>query len=82
MSEIPTTKRERDLMSHALGGDARYRNYFATNVGDADWESLVERGLARRGRGPNDIYPHQTYHVTDLGIAQLPAPAPKRRRRS
>ena len=43
-----------DEMRHALGlGRAKkpYRNYFYTESDDAEWNDLVEKGLAKKSRG-------------------------------
>lgn len=41
-----------DLMKHCIGvpySKKPYRNYFCTNEDDADWNFLVEKGLAVKG---------------------------------
>lgn len=78
MSDIATTKRERELMEHALGIQMKggkktkeYRNYFTVNPGsdmDIAWTGLSDRGLAECYR---DEPGYKAYSVTDLGRAQL-----------
>lgn len=68
------TKTQLDLMRHAVGSPRYYRNYFAASVDSPDcreWESLVELGLATRGRGPCEVYPYQYFHVSDEGRSAL-----------
>jgi hypothetical protein len=72
--DIPTTKRERDLMEHALGWPKCYRNHFAASPESEDarvLDGMIERGLVDRRPRPalTDLI---SYHVTDLGKAQLP----------
>lgn len=71
---IPTTRRERAIMSHALGHEKRYRNYYAADPESVEatmWESLVERGLASKGAGVGGTSTCVYYHVTDLGKDEL-----------
>jgi hypothetical protein len=73
------SKKERDLMEHALGRDRSnkkrdYRNNYCSNPGDEDsgvWSSLVERGLAIKTMGPNDWQPYDVFAVTDAGKTAL-----------
>ena len=69
------TDRERELMLHALGQSHRglkpgWRNYFCTEDGDPEWESLVDRGLASSGKTINDGT-DRYYCVTALGCELL-----------
>lgn len=74
--EIATTKRQREIMRHALGlnngGRDLGRNHFATGPGCNDYEvcmQLVDLGLmvARRVSWVPDIL----FMVTDAGKAEL-----------
>ena len=69
------TDRERELMLHALGSSSPktalgWRNYFCTEDGDPEWESLVDRGLASSGKTINDGT-DRYYCVTALGCELL-----------
>jgi hypothetical protein len=73
-----TTKRQRDIMRHALlGGSGKYRkpfrNYFCANVGgefDADIEYLVSVGLMTKGPLINDGRDYYA-QVTEAGKAEV-----------
>jgi hypothetical protein len=75
--EPSTTKRQRDLMRHALGLDGRHaeprRNAFCAEVGGSqarEIEALIEMGLMRRGPLIND---GQDFYasVTDAGKREV-----------
>lgn len=69
-----------NLMKHALGLDqtkskpkrgkyTAYRNYYCSYGKNADWESLVECGMATYQIGNPDIYPSSIfYHVSEEGM--------------
>ncbi|MCD8139297.1 MAG: hypothetical protein LUE17_05895 [Planctomycetaceae bacterium] len=75
MPEISTTKREREIMRHALGlssKDSSYRNYFSTGPESDDYEvcqGLVEKGLMTVRKLP--FCNNFLYYVTDAGKAEL-----------
>ena len=75
MSEVQTTKKERNIMRHALGitgGGSSYRNYFSTGPGCTDYEAcqgLVDKGLMTVRKHPFcDDY---LFYVTDAGKAEV-----------
>lgn len=55
---IDITDKQLELMKHSLGltrNKKPYRNYFFTLEDDKDWNELVEKGLAIKGKDhPND----------------------------
>jgi len=69
-----------DLMKHALGLDqtkskpkrgkyTAYRNYYCSFGKNADWETLVENGLATSREGNPEIYPSSVfYYVSEDGM--------------
>lgn len=66
MSEATITKKQLDIMRHALGlGWAKesYRNYFVAATDNADCNHLVSLGLMERVNAAG-IY--DAYHVTDV----------------
>jgi hypothetical protein len=76
---VSLSKKERDMMEHALGRDwpdkeRDYRNNYCSNPGDEDsdvWSSLVDRGLATKVMGPNSWQPYDVFAVTEAGRAAL-----------
>ncbi len=65
-------------MRHAVGRDG-FRNYFATDDDDADWEFLVSMRLAVKGRLiPGGL---RNYHVSTAGVAALRALYPRKYKR-
>lgn len=73
-SEIRTTKRQRDILKHALGLDYErkpYRNYFCSQPGDDyydDCSFLRESGLMTEDVDINNVH---TFKVTNSGEAEL-----------
>jgi hypothetical protein len=78
------TPNEIDLMAHALGHESNQgavtwkhganRNYFAATPGSDDdetWARLAELGYAKLARAPGDVFPDNTWSVTDVGRAEL-----------
>lgn len=66
------TETQREAMLHCLGLDWKkkpFRNYYCEYEPNAEWEDLVNKGLAKRnlylkGGMANDLY---YYHVTTKG---------------
>ena len=77
MSEVLTTKKERDIMRHALGitgGGSSYRNYFCTGPGSSDYDAcqeLVAKGLMTVRKHP--FCADNLYYVTDAGKTEVSA---------
>lgn len=81
------TKKQRELMMHAVGGleylqrsgrPPPWRNYFAASQGSANkmiWEQLEAIGLAI-SRPPCEGFPDTFYHVTEKGFEILRQKAP------
>ena len=81
MSEEKMTKKQIDLISHAVGGgksdlrrrcgyDKLYRRHFCATQGsedDTEWKEIAERGWAT-ANPPNDWLPYNTYIVTREGF--------------
>jgi hypothetical protein len=86
VSEVLTTRKQREMMEHAVGYPAPrgskpgWRNYYNTDPDDVDWNALVAAGLAVRGRfiPGESVY----FHVTEAGYKELglKPPAPERKR--
>lgn len=87
MSEPLTTRKQREMMEHAIGVPAPrgskpgWRNYYSTAHDDADWIALVAQGLAFKGRRINGEE-SGTFHVTEAGFSELGLkwPQPKERK--
>jgi hypothetical protein len=63
------------MLEHAVG-DTGYRNYYATEPDDTDWELLCSLRLAVRGRViPSGL---MYYHVSVPGVAMLRSLYPRR----
>lgn len=65
------TQEERDVINHALGGPANFRNSYSATRGTPRYElllNLVERGLFARGALGDYI---DTFHVTERGRAAV-----------
>lgn len=70
-----------DNMMHAIGYEARkvkrkiykaYRNYFTTSKPDADWQKLVELGLATTEPFEHGVGENPTvYYVSEEGFTLL-----------
>ncbi len=77
MPDIFTTKRERDIMRHALGmtnKGASGRNYFSTGPGSDDFDicqGLVEKGLMTVRKHP--FCQDFLFYVTDVGKEEVHA---------
>lgn len=74
---------ERSVIEHALGIEYKkgrkrkpYCNHYCASTGDALLESLVDRGLMRRGGTINDGT-SQYYYVTDSGAASVESKLPE-----
>jgi hypothetical protein len=76
MSDIATTKQQRDIMRHALGLDQRresFRNHYCAAVGspdDGEVRTLIEKGLMVKGETINDGREYYA-HVTDAGKVEV-----------
>jgi len=81
-----TTKKERDLLHHAVGEQKTpknrkakqlkscFRNYFCASPDSEDdllWQGLVGKGLATLIFKPRPMMPHNTYSVTEAGFSEL-----------
>jgi hypothetical protein len=90
---VLTTRKQRELMEHAIGlaackgtrGKVKpgWRNYFCASPGGTDaldWIALVRAGLAIEGRtdtAGDSVY----FHVTDAGFIDLGLKPPKAQRK-
>lgn len=66
MSQI--TEVQREEIKHALGlnySDKETRNYFYTDANDPEWNDLVEKGYAKKGKGWDDESAY--FFVTEEG---------------
>ena len=78
------TQEQRDILSHALGGDyprkikrgRGFRNYYASELNDRDCLDLVDRGYLSVGRTFNDGECRYWY-VTEAGAAAVGLKLPK-----
>ena len=74
--EIATTKKQREIMQHALGLHRRpksYRNYYCAAVGseeDTEITKLVEMHLMEKGQVINDGKAYYAF-VTEIGRDEL-----------
>lgn len=90
MNAALTTRKQREMMEHAIGVPARrgskpgWRNYYSVHADNsqdvADWRALVASGLAMEGGMTMGrlIY----FHVSDAGFAELGLKPPKPEKRS
>lgn len=84
--EIETTKKERELLDHALGERKAskrrkaaslkdcYRNYFAASPNSGEdllWQGLVSKNLAERISTPRTGLPYNIYCATEAGLKEL-----------
>jgi hypothetical protein len=74
------TERHRMILNHMLGGDKRYRNYYAAEEGsDAHKDLLVlmRIGFVFQRPSARDSGGLLYFHATDEGIAYLDKTMPK-----
>lgn len=83
MTEVATTKSEREIIRHSLFGSSMtkkpFRNYFCVSVNgqyDAIITRLVAVGLMKRGPFINDGQEYYA-HVTEAGAAEIGTSLPK-----
>ena len=77
---IGVTVSQIENMQHAIGIKkdrikyhkyVAFRNHFCCNTAKCDdWEDLVQKGFARRGKDV-EHYPARYYHVTEEGLSFL-----------
>lgn len=85
MADVLTTRKQREMMEHAIGVPCRrgskpgWRNYYSVHADNTvdvtTWRALVDAGLAKEGGMSMGrlIF----FHVTDSGFAELGLRAPK-----
>jgi hypothetical protein len=75
MEDIQVSLKSLELMKHACGlsypsKTPFYRNHFcacANSENDLAWAGLVEQGLAVLLSASTDMFPYNTYAVSDVG---------------
>lgn len=84
MTGIRTTKRQREILEHAIGHPPKgkqkpYRNYYCAEVGSPDAvliDELVSMGLMTKGPLINDGRDFYAY-VTEAGASEVNGTLPK-----
>jgi hypothetical protein len=69
------TERQKEILTHALGGKQNYRNHFVTGEGStdhADCCALVELGLMWKSARKDELTGGgDLFHVTDEGRGEV-----------